>query len=212
MAKTKTIFNESRYHVIEAYIESGSTTELSEDEVQYLDVLCKMNSMRRKYGIRQTISFFTNAPFKIPSFRAKQMYYESVNLFYAEEQADKQALRNMKAEQLEMAAELVMKTSKSPKDLEIYGNLIIQSAKIRQLDVVDPPQLPEGAYKRHTKIYSLNPNVISLEVGDRNELAREIDALDIPEKDKRRVKSDALIETVDFVEVLNEQKKENSKG
>lgn len=212
MATMKTIFDDSKFHTIEAYVQSGSETELEPDEVQYLDVLCKMNSMRRKYGLKETVRFFTKKPFDIPSYRAKQMFYESIQLFYADEQADKQALRNLKAEQLEAAAELVLKTSTSPKDLEVYGNLIVQSAKMRQLDLPEPPSLPTEAFKRHIKVYSLDPRVVKLEMPDRNKLANEIDALDIPEKDKRRIKADGLIEDVDFIEIINEQKKDNSKG
>ena len=60
MATTKTIFDESKFHLIEAYIQNGSKSKLEDDEVLYLDVLCKMNSMRRKYGLRETVKFFTN--------------------------------------------------------------------------------------------------------------------------------------------------------
>lgn len=212
MATTKTIFDESKFHLIEAYIQNGSKSKLEDDEVVYLDVLCKMNAMRRKYGLRETVKFFTKEPYGIPSYRAKQLFYESIQLFYADEQADKQALRNLKAEQLEAAAELVLKTAQHPKDIEIYGNLIVQSARMRQLDLPEPPSLPTEAFRRHIKVYSLDPRVLNIPLPDRNELAREIDALDIPEKDKNRVKSDSLIEDIDFIEILNEQKKDNSKG
>jgi hypothetical protein len=210
MAKTN-FEEESKLHLLEAYIESGSTKHLSDVDVEYLDVLCKMNSMRRKYGQNETIKFFTRAPYSISSYRAKQMFYECIQLFYATEQADKQALRNLKAEQLEAAAELVLASAQSPKDMEIYGNLIVQSAKMRQLDADEPISLPIEAFKRHIKVYSLDPRTVKIDVADRNELSRIIDELAIPESDKRRVKADGLIEDVDFIEILNEQKKDNSK-
>lgn len=209
MATTK--FEDSKLQLLEAYIQSGSTKRLEPEEIEYLDVICKMNTMRRKFGQGETIKFFTKPPYSISAYRAKQMYYESIQLFYADEQVDKQALRNLKAEQLEAAAELVLATAQSPRDLEIYGNLILQSAKIRQLDTPEPLSLPTDAFRRHIKVYSLDPRTVKIDVADRNEIARIVDELEIPEADKKRVKTDALIEDVDFIEVLNEQKKDNSK-
>lgn len=203
-------FDESKYHLLEAYIESGSTGNLEEDEIEYLQVLTMMNSMRRKYGKEKTLKFFQNSPFSITAYRSKQMYDESTNLFYANEKVEKKALRALKADQLEKAADLVMATAKSAADLEVYGKLIKDSAIIRQLDKADPPTIPEALYKKPYKIYSLDPKVLGLVSADRNKLAARIDSTDTTERYKTRLKQEARIEDVDFIEQIDELTEKNT--
>lgn len=209
MAKKKR-FNISRYHIIEDFIQSGSEGDLSQEDQEYLRVLYMMNTMRHKYGKYNTIKFFQNEPFSISAYRAKQMFDESINLFYSHESVEKSALRNLKAEQLENAAQAILDTAESSKDMEVYGDLMYKSYKIRQLDRPDPPKIPEGLYKKPIKIYTLTPQNLGMSQDDRNELAREIDALaDVPETDKKRVKQEGMIEDIDFIDLLNEQTEED---
>lgn len=202
-------FEISRYHEIAEYIEKGSLSKLTPEEIEYLDILSKMNTMRRRYGLNQTISFFTQPPFNISLYRAKQMFEESINLFYSDEILDKQAARNLKAEQFEQAAQLALEAAQSVKDLEIYRALLWDSYKARQLDQPDPLHIPEELYKRPIKIYTLNPVQAKLPAIDRNELAKEIDAMDETASNKRRWKQEAMIDDVDFIEMINDQADED---
>jgi len=202
MAKNK--FDISRYEDIVSYIETGSGN-LSPEEIEYLEVLTKMNTMRRRYGLNKTVVFFTKPPFNISLYRAKQMFEESINLFYSEEIVDKRALRNLKAEQFEQAAQLALQAAKSPKDLEIYRSLLWDSYKARQLDQPDPVEIPKELYQRPIKIYTLKPEQAKLPDIDRNALAKEIDALPETESNKRKWKQEAMIEDIDFITMLNDQ-------
>lgn len=203
MAKNR--FDISRYHELSEYIEKGSRSKLSEDDIEYLEVLVKMNSMRRRYGVNETIRFFNKPPFSISLYRAKQMYEESINLFYSDEVLEKKAARNLKAEQFEQAAQLALEAAQSVRDLEIYRALLWDSYKARQLDQPEPIQIPEELYKKPIKIYTLSPTQANLPAINRNELAREIDALDETETNKRRWRQEAMIEDIDFIEMLNDQ-------
>lgn len=203
MAKNR--FDVSRYLELVDYIERGSKGSLSEEEFEYLDVLVKMNTMRRRYGIPNTIAFFQKEPYGISLYRAKQMMDESINLFYSDEILDKKAARNLKAEQFEQAAQLVLEAATNVKDLEVYRALLWDSYKARQLDQPDPVQIPKELYERPIKIYTLNPSQAKLPEIDRRELAKEIDALPVTEQMKHRLKQEAMIEDVDFIEMLNDQ-------
>jgi hypothetical protein len=207
MAKNR--FEVSRYHEIAEYIENGSKSKLSDDEIEYLDILCKMNSMRKRYGLNQTIAFFTKEPYNISLYRSKQMFEESINLFYSDEIIDKNAARNLKAEQFEQAAQLALEAAQSVKDLEVYRALLWDSYKARQLDQPDPIKVPKELYERPIKIYSLNPAQLKLPTIDRNALAAEIDALDESESNKKRWKQEGLIEEPDFIVMLNDQADED---
>lgn len=207
----KTKFDESKYIILEAYIESGCAIKLSEDDEEYLNILTLMNSMRRKYGMVKTIKFFQNPPYSISQYRSKEMYYESINLFYSDEKVEKKALRNLKAEQLEKAAELALAAATSVDDLDIYKNIILASAKLRELDKIDLPEIPKELYEKPIKIYTLKPEQLKLPQADRNELALIIDALETGESDKKRFRMEAMVEDIDFIDLLDEQE-ENLKN
>jgi hypothetical protein len=207
MAKNK--FEISRYHEIAEYIETGSKSNLSDEELEYLDILIKMNSMRRRYGLNETIAFFTKKPFSISLYRAKQMFEESINLFYSDEILDKRAARNLKAEQFEQVAQLALEGAQSVKDLEIWRALQWDSYKARQLDQPDPINIPKELYERPIKIYTMNPVQAKLPPIDRNALAKEIDELDESAADKKRWKQEAMVEDIDFIEMLNDQTDED---
>lgn len=207
MAKNR--FEVTRYNDISQYIEMGSKSNLTEEEIEYLEVLVKMNSMRRRYGINETVAFFTKAPFNISLYRSKQMFDESINLFYSDEIIEKRAARNLKAEQFEQAAQLALEGAQCVKDLEIYRALLWDSYKARQLDMPDPFQVPKELYERPIKIYTMNPVQAKLPPIDRNALAKEIDELDESAANKKRWKQEGMVEDIDFIEMLNDQTDED---
>lgn len=84
------------------------------------------------------------------------MYEHSINLFYSDSKIEKKALRNLKAQQLEDAAKMVLDTAKEPSDFEIYGKLIKLSAEILQLNQPDPPEIPKGTYDRPYRVLLLS--------------------------------------------------------
>jgi hypothetical protein len=179
--------------------------ELSDEERRYLDVLYLLNTLRRKYGKENAILFIQHEPYNISYRRSRQMYDEAINLFFLDDGIDKQAHRNMLFENILAAANVIMATSKNAKDMEVYGDLIAKAYKIKGLDMPEPPKIPEGLYTKPIKIYSLDPKKIGLELADRNALADRIDDMNIPEREKSRLRQEASIENVDFMDLLDEQ-------
>lgn len=199
-------FRRTHFDKLQDYIQSGSVLELNDEEQRYLEVLYLLNNLRRKYGKENAIAFIQRPPYNIQYRRSRQMFDEAINLFYLEDGIEKQAHRNMLFEQLLAAAAVVMKTAKTPKEMEVYGNLIVQANKIKGLDVPEPPKVPEALYNKPIKIYSLDPKQISLPAVDRNALAERIDAMDdISALEKKRIRQEAGVETVDFIELLDDQ-------
>jgi hypothetical protein len=200
-------FNSSKpyFDVLQDYIQGGSKDALLSDEQKYLDVLHLLNSLRRKYGKENAIAFIQRPPNNIPYRKAREMYDEAINLFYADDGIEKQAHRNVMFEGLMAAANLILKTSESSKDVEVYGDLITKAYKIKGLDTVDPPRIPEGMYKKPLKIYSLNPGSIGLPMADRKALAERIDNLEISELEKNRIRQEAEVDKIDFLDLFDEQ-------
>jgi hypothetical protein len=198
-------FKKSHFEKLQDYIQSGSKTELSDEEAEYLELLYMINSLRRKYGKENAIAFIQRPPYKINYRQARNIYDEAVNLFYSFDTIERQAYKNMLYEELMSAAKVVLATAESSKDMEVYGDLMAKAYKIKGLDQPEPPKVPEELYKKPIKVYSLNPGHINLEKADRSALAERIDNLEIPQKEKSRLRKDGMIDDIDFIELYDEQ-------
>lgn len=196
------------YRLFEDWVQGGCKTDISQEESVYLEALSMMNSMDRKYGRRNTIAFFVKK-YGLSNSRASVMYDEAINLFNTDRNADKKALRTKYADQLDEAALIMKLNMNGPKEAEVYGDLIMKAAKVRQLDQADPEPLPKELFLRPVRLFSLDPGTVGMEKINRQKVAEQIDALDIPEADKIRVRSDALLNNINFEENLNELEEES---
>ncbi len=198
---------DDKYDQLLAFVESGAKADLPEELIKYLSVLELIRSMHFKFENRQTIiNFLQKPPYQLSQYLASKYYSDAINFFYIDVKITKQALRNMYAEKLDRAADLVLKTATNSKDLDIYKNIIYAIRDLRELNIPEKEDIPEEFYKKPYKLYVLDPKLIGRQRPNRNELARHIDSLEIPEYDKQRLKRDALIEDAVF---LTDEEDEN---
>lgn len=198
------MFDKSYFDTLQDYIASGCTMELTADELDYYNALYALVGINRKYGRDNAIAFLMHEPFNVERLRARKMYSEAINLFYLNDTIENNAHRNMMFDNLMKAAQVVLQNAVSSKDMEVYGNLNIQAAKIKQLDKPDPVK-PKEIDEKPIKIYDLNPEAVGLDAANRQILAAQIDSVDLPEREKVRLKRDANIVDIDFEEMLNDQ-------
>ena len=198
------MFDKSYFDTLQDYIASGCTMELTADELDYYNALYALVGINRKYGKDNAIAFLMHEPFNVERLRARKMYSEAINLFYLNDTIENNAHRNMMFDNLMKAAQVVLQNAVSSKDMEVYGNLNIQAAKIKQLDKPDPVK-PKEIDEKPIKIYDLNPEAVGLDAANRQILAAQIDSVDLPEREKVRLKRDATIVDIDFEEMLNDQ-------
>lgn len=187
---------------IEDYIQGGSIDELSENDSMLLDAMHEMNSMRRKYGRKQATAYMRRT--KQLSYRqAENLYEHTINIFYADDGIERKAMRNMLADEILKSAEVVRRNSKSAKDLEIYTKMVAQAYHMKGLDAPDDGG-SEIPIEKPIIIYSNDSSVVKLPQVDRNELAAQIDALDIRPSEKSRLKKESLVEEVSFEDIIDE--------
>lgn len=198
------MFDKSYFDTLQDYIASGCTMELTADELDYHNALYALVGINRKYGKDNAIAFLMHEPFNVERLRARKMYSEAINLFYLNDTIENNAHRNLMYDNLMKAAQVVLQNAVSSKDMEVYGNLNIQAAKIKQLDKPDPVK-PKEIDEKPIKIYDLNPEAVGLDAANRQILAAQIDSVDLPEREKVRLKRDANIVDIDFEEMLNDQ-------
>lgn len=199
------MFDKSHFESLQDYIASGCTIELTSEELDYYNILYALIGIHRKYGKDNAIAFLMHDPFNVDRIRARQMYSEAINLFYLCDAIENDAHRNMMFDNLMKAAQVVLSNAVNAKDMEVYGNLTVQAAKIKQLDKPDPVK-PKEMTDKPIKIYDLDPTAVGLPVANRNLLAAQIDNLpDLSMKEKTRLKRDATIIDVDIEEMLDDQ-------
>lgn len=204
------MFDKSYFDTLQDYIASGCTMELTSDELDYYNALYALVGINRKYGKDNAIAFLMHEPFNVERMRARKMYSEAINLFYLNDTIENNAHRNLMYDNLMKAAQVVLQNAVSSKDMEVYGTLNIQAAKIKQLDKPDPVK-PKEIDDKPIKIYDLNPEAVGLSSANRQVLAAQIDSVDLPQTEKIRLKRDANIVDIDFEEMLNDQE-EKTKG
>lgn len=198
------MFDKSYFDILQDYIQSGCTIDLTDDELDYYNVLYAMVGIYRKYGKDNAIAFLMHKPFEVERMRARQMFSEALNLFYLNDSVENDAYRNMLFDDLNKAALVVLQNASCAKDMEVYGNLKVQAAKIKQLDKPDPVK-PLELENKFIKVYDLDPSAVGLPSANRNILAQQIDGLDVPLREKERLRQDAGIEDVDIIEMLDDQ-------
>lgn len=198
------MFDKSYFDILQDYIQSGCTIELTDDELDYYNVLYAMVGIYRKYGKDNAIAFLMHKPFEVERMRARQMFSEALNLFYLNDSVENDAYRNMLFDDLNKASLVVLQNASCAKDMEVYGNLKVQAAKIKQLDKPDPVK-PLELENKFIKVYDLDPSAVGLPSANRNILAQQIDGLDVPLREKERLRQDAGIEDVDIIEMLDDQ-------
>ena len=189
------------YDQLQVYVQNGTVSHMPENMVNYLSMLELVRSLHFRFESRDAIvKLLMQEPYSIARTKAYEIYSDAINFFYLDIKITKEAWRNVYAEQLDRAAELVLKTATCSKDLEIYKNIKASAAQMRSLDKPDPQDIPAELFNKPNKIYVLDPELFGRPKANRKLLAEHIDNLAIPETHKRRIKGDALIEDIDFLE------------
>ena len=197
------MFETSHFDTLQDYLASGCTLELTDEELDYYNALYALVGIHRKYGKDNAIAFLMHPPFNVERGRAQRMYAEALNLFYLNDTVENDAYRNIIFDDLMKAALVVLQNATTSKDMEVYGNLKTQAAKIKQLDKPDPVRVKQ-VDEKPVKVYDLDPAAVGLDAANRNTLGRQIDNMDLPEREKVRLKRDANIEDIDFEEMLDD--------
>ena len=180
---------------------NGKNKTIPADVAEYLNVMEMVRDWYYKNNSKKFIINHIKAVCKdekgkpLSEYLCNKVYCDALNFFYLDTTVRKQTYRNIYAERLDLAAQVAWKQQ----DMETYTKIIERAAKMRQLDVEDKTEIDEKLKKRPPVIYTLDPKDVGVNEVPRYELARIIDEMDIPEKEKGRAKRDAGIEERDLL-------------
>ena len=195
---------------IQNYIVGGCKTDLSPGEQIYIDLLVMIYSLDGQHGKRNTIRFLTRKPFGFSYARASELYAEAVEMFFANRQVSKDAMRAKVADQLDTLHAAAVASAKTTRDYEVAANILAQKAKILRLDQEDPEVLPPSQYQKQIRVLSLTPESIGLPSANRDILAAQIDSLNLDSSVRKRLRMEAGIEDVEIIEYLEHVVQEES--
>jgi hypothetical protein len=135
-------------------------------------------------------------------YEAERLFNEVVNFYYVNNNEVKtEAWKNIYAERLDNLFLLCFNTN----DFETARRCLIDAANLRGVNKEKPQQIPVEILDRRPILYSIKITDLGLTAANRNELAAEIDNYEIPEKDKLRLRRDAMIEDIIFEMAENVQ-------
>ena len=195
--------DEGAFQRIQEYIASGSSRDLSPDEQVYIDMLLMIHSLDGRYGKRKVVKFLTGEPFRFSYSRAVDMYSEATEMFFCDRNVSRKALRNKIAEQYDTLYHLTVQSAKTPLDYRIAAEILEREVKLKQLDRDDPQKLAPQQYLKQYRVLTTDPKSIGLPPTNRDVLAAQIDAMQVPEQTKGRLRMEAGIQDVDIVKILD---------
>jgi hypothetical protein len=182
------------------FMENGDVKDAPEDVVYYLQLLDKIHGMHQRrlhYGTEEAILKHLILVDGFSRYKAKQLYDEMREYFYKSSNVSKDVYRNIYAERMENLATATELTAKTPEDFDRASRIYERAGKMRQLDLVDPPQLPKELFQKPIKIFAMDPEFLGQPKINRLELAKQIDELDeLSESEKLLLKQDAAIEPI----------------
>lgn len=192
------------FDVIQKYLDEGCIGELSSREQMYLEMLQIIYSFNNKMGDRRTLRLLTRPPYKMEYSRARDMMAEAVELFNGGRRATKEAMRYHAAETYDNLYHLILDTAKTPQEIALASSMLDKKVKLLRLNEPDPTVLPPEQYMKTFRVLSLTTECLGLPSVNRDEVAAQIDALEIPEADKKRIRMEAGVVDMDIVKMLED--------
>ena len=126
---------------------------------------------------------------------AESLFNEVVNFYYiTNNEVKTEAWKNIYAERLDNLFLLCFNTN----DFETARRCLIDAADLRGVNKEKPQQVPSEILDRRPIFYSMKPSDVGIVPENRDKLAAMIDNMDVPEKDKSRLRRDAMIEDITF--------------
>ena len=184
-----------KYEQFQEYVLTGkSGSDMPKELVEFLDLLeIARGVYQRSQSSRPVITLLTTPVYGLSQYQAEGIFNKMVNTFYVNKDIKKDAYRNLYCELLLNDYKLAWKKN----DPETCSRIVMRMAEVRQLNLPDPIELPQGALEKKTNVYVLDPSFFGMP-DDTRELAAFIDKLDVPEKQKLLAKRDARISDAAF--------------
>jgi hypothetical protein len=206
--KTRLLFDKKvdEYEALHMAIEHGNG-KLSAEKMAHFE---KLDFIRSLYTQMNSRNYIVSAVrIKWPEVTwsvARNLYYESINFFNSDTKVSKEVWGNVYADQLDVIASMAFETGQ----FDVAGKYKLEAARLRGVGRDEPAAIPEELLDRRPVLYTIRPKDVGIDQVNRNELAKFIDQLDVSSKEKRKVRRDAMIDGLNFDELLKDGDEDDS--
>ncbi|MGI0106735.1 hypothetical protein [Salinimicrobium sp. WS361] len=190
------------------FIDNGDRSRAPQEVVDYLDLMDKIRAMHLRidrYGSKDAIVNHLMKVEGLSRYLAGKAYNQSMEYFYADNDISKEAWRNILAQRMEKNISIAQQLVKDVADTSKVNKMYIEMAQALGLHLPDPEPVPEGAYARPTKIYTLSMEDLGRVPQPKKELRDFIMQLpEVSEKVKQMALQEALLEPMQIFPDENE--------
>lgn len=179
--------------MLKEWFENGRSEALPEGVANYLAIMDQVHGFIQANHSKDWIVEFLRHK-KLSKHQAASIYFDALEFFYINKDTKLEAWGNYYAEKLEKLYTAAIEMSETTKDLTAAKDILLAAMKARSEFRPVEHNLPAELFQRPIKLYTTDVRVIGLEKVSRRELAAHIDALDIQEEDKQRLRSESSID------------------
>lgn len=203
--KKKIYYDEEKteYEMLQGLIERGETKNLPEKVVTFYEQIDYIRCLYNKY---ESKSFIINAVSlkwsNLSKYQITNLYFETLNFFNLDNTVKVEAWANIYADRLDNMARICHEIN----DFETERRCIMDAAELRGVGKEKPYQVPEELLDRRPVFYTIRLKDIGIPEPNRHDLASFIDNLDISERERHKIKREALIEDTPFELMDNDTK------
>lgn len=198
------------FNRIQKYIADGSNGNMSTQEQLYIDGLQLIYSLNVKFGDRKTIRLLTREPYSLSYERAKDLVCEAIELFNGGRRNTKESMRYHTAECYDTLYHAIIESAKTPQDYALAAGILDKKVKLLQLNEPEAEVAQSAQYNRIFRVLSLTPEALGLPSANRDKLAAQIDALDVPDSERKRLKMEAGVIDTDITQLMQNVVQEES--
>lgn len=182
------------------FVDNGDPDDAPEEIIVYMDLMDMVRSMSNRalhYGTKSSIIKHLMKIEGLTRHIATNVYYNALEYFYVSAQLSKKAQINVYADKIDRQIAIAEPMVLSVEESNIVVNMILKAAKVRGLDKEDAPEIPKEYFQKKVILYTTDALKAGMDPINRLEVAKQVDELeDIPEKVKRLIKEEALIENL----------------
>ena len=196
-------FDKVDINQIQRILSTGTLEALAPDEREYYSLMEMVRGLRARMRINGKlvtkagiIRLLKSEPYGLSDWMARQVYADSLNFFYTQDNVRPQAFANLYAEKAENWANTVFLMG----NVKEAKNLLKLAAELRGCYKDQQAEIPEELLsQKSTVIYTTSRKDLGVPAIDRKELEEFIDAIpEIPVIVRDNIKEDARIKAFDL--------------
>jgi len=190
------------------FVDNGDRSRAPLEIIDYLDLMDKVRGMSLRidrYGSKDAIVNHLIKVEGLSRYLANKAYNQAMEYFYADSDISKEAWRNILAQRMDKNYAIAQLLVKDVSDAKKVNDMIKDMGIALGLHLPDPEPVPEGAFQRPSKIYTLSMEDLGKVPQPKKELRDFIMTLpDVSEKVKLMALQEALLEPMNLFPLENE--------